>query len=174
MVYVSPSRPACLCPADDTGQVAYMYPTLPKLKGLLFLFPIESEILRPGSIPAGHWHTGLSRTEKPRLSLKQGQIFPHKVKNPAQAVWPFDLLVKKYFRPPAHSYSAKQQSKDCVKETAFSSSVQHLQQLQWMSYPFHIVHYWHSCQWSVEHIYMGNFRTRKWTWLDISPKRTYK
>ena len=51
--------------------------------------------------------TSSSRTKEHALSLKQKKMFPHKVINPSQAVRTLCLLVRKCFRPKAHSCVAE-------------------------------------------------------------------
>lgn len=58
--------------------------------------PMRSEIQKAVGVPEGQgqWCTHLSRTKQYTLSLKQENIFSHKVRKPAQAMWAFYLSVR--------------------------------------------------------------------------------
>lgn len=70
--------------------------------------------------PGAIWCTCLSRTMGYILHMKQGKTVPCKVLNPAQAMWAFHLLVRKWSRPKAHSYLANWRLKNGMLGTAFS------------------------------------------------------
>lgn len=73
------SRPAA-APAAMQGN----WPTLAQQSKDSDPIPVEPEILRLKT-----FSTGLSRTKKHLLSLKQEKRIPHKVTSPAQTVWLF-------------------------------------------------------------------------------------
>lgn len=71
-------------PAGALAAMQGNWPTLAQQSEHSDPIPVESEILRLKA-----FSTGLSRTKKHLLSLKQEKRIPHKVASPAQTVWLF-------------------------------------------------------------------------------------
>lgn len=117
-------------PVANIGQFAYAHPSAAIMVGACPLPANRYSSSGVGQMPYD-WRTWFKRRQKEySLRLKQGKIFPHKVVNPAQAVWALCLLVRKCSSLWAHSYVAEWGSIDCRHKTSLLNTW-----LAWLLFP---------------------------------------